>query len=189
MVETYWWYIFYLGTWKQFIETLNAFHPTTKFAVEWSREEINFLNVNVRLRNRQLQIDLHIKPTHTHQFLDSTSCHPYHCKNSIPYSQDLRYNKISSDNEKFDQHCNDLKKWLMVRGYCERLVRTQTLKTRGESWGSLLDRGNTRTSESKLTFSITYYPSFQDVRSILEELWILPAPDKKSIKRFLLRFR
>ena len=40
---------------KQFIETLNACHPTIKCTVEWSKEEMNFLVVNVRLRNRQLE--------------------------------------------------------------------------------------------------------------------------------------
>ena len=35
---------------KQFIETLNSCHPTIKFTAEWSKEEINFLHVNVRLR-------------------------------------------------------------------------------------------------------------------------------------------
>ena len=79
---------------------------------------------------------------------------------------------------KFDQRCNDLEKWLMERGYSERRVSTQILKARGQSKDSLLKRGNTRTSESKLTFNITYYPAFQDVRSILEELQILLAPHK-----------
>ena len=37
---------------KQFIETLNALHITIKFTAEWSREEINFLDVNVRLKKR-----------------------------------------------------------------------------------------------------------------------------------------
>ena len=94
---------------KQFIETLNAFHLTIKFTAEWSREEINILDVNVRLRNRQLETDLHIKPTDTLQNLDSTSCYLYHCKKSIPYSQALRYNRIYSDNEKYNQLCNDLR--------------------------------------------------------------------------------
>ena len=101
---------------KHFIETLNASRPTIKFTAEWSKEEINFLDVNVRLKNRQLETDLHIKPTDTHQFLDSTSCHLYHCQKSIPYNQALRYNRISSDNKKLDQRCNDLEKWLMERG-------------------------------------------------------------------------
>ena len=41
-------------------------------------------------------------------------------------------------------------KWLMERGYRERMFRTQILKARGESRDSLLEQGNTRTSESKL---------------------------------------
>ena len=44
---------------KQFIETLNTCHPTIRFTAEWSKEEMN-------LRNRQLETDLHIKPTDTH---------------------------------------------------------------------------------------------------------------------------
>ena len=69
----------------QFIETLKACHPSIKFTAKWSKEEINFLDVIVRLRNRQLETDLHIKPTDTDQFLDPTSCHLYHSKKSIPY--------------------------------------------------------------------------------------------------------
>ena len=92
----------------------------------------------------------------------------------------------------------------MERGYSERMVRTQILKARGESRDSLLQRGNTRTSKSKLTFKITYYQAFQNVRSILKEFQILLAPDKehkiffpevpivgfrngKSIKDYLVR--
>ena len=124
---------------KKFIERLNACQPTIQFTAEWSKEEINFLDVSVRLRNRQLETDLHIKLSDTHQFLDSTSCHPYHCKKSIPYSQALRYNRICSDNKKFDQRCNDLEKWLMERGYSERMVRTQIPKERRESRDNLLE--------------------------------------------------
>ena len=91
---------------------------------------------------------------------------------------------ICSDNEKLVQCCNYLEKWLMERGYSQRLVRMQILKARGESMDSFLERGNTRTSEGKLTFNITYYPAFQNVRSILQELQILLAPDKEHKKVF-----
>ena len=97
--------------------------------------------VKVRLRNSQLETDLHIKPTDTHQFLDLTSCHPCHCKKSIPYSQALRYNRICFDNEKFDQRCNDLEERLMERGYSERMVSTQILKARDESRIAFLNEG------------------------------------------------
>ena len=59
------------------------------------RRNENFLDVNERLRNRQLETDLYIKPTDTHRFLD-TSCHPYHCKKTIP-SDELKFIKTVFD--------------------------------------------------------------------------------------------
>ena len=91
------------NSFKQFAETLNVSHSTIKFSTEWSKEEINFLDVYIRLRNSQIGTDLHIKPADTHQFIDSTSCHTYHCKKSIPYSQALPYNRICSKKKKSDQ--------------------------------------------------------------------------------------
>ena len=83
-LRIWWWYIddvFFIwehgkDSLKQCIETLNACHPTIKFTAEWSKKEINFLDVNVRLINRQLEAYLHIKPTDTRHSLDSTYCHP-----------------------------------------------------------------------------------------------------------------
>ena len=45
--------------------------------------------------------------------------------------------------------------------------------------GDSLKRRNTWTSGSKFTFKTTFYPTFQNVRSILKKLQILPAPDKE----------
>ena len=104
---------------KQSIETINAFHPTIIFTAEWSEKKMSILDVNVRLRNWSLETDLHIKPTGTIQFLDSTSCHSYHCKKSLPYSQILSSRRIYSDVETFDQHCYGLKKWIKERSYGE----------------------------------------------------------------------
>ena len=74
----------------------------------------------------------------------------------------------------------------MERGYSERMVRTQILKVRGESRDIFLERGNTKTSDNKLSFNIAYYPAFQNVRNILEELQILLAPDKEHKKIIFL---
>ena len=65
------------------------------------------------------------------------------------------------------------------------MVRTQILKARDESRDRLVEWGNTRTSEGKLTFNFTYYPPFQHVRSILQELQMLLVPDQNHKKVFL----
>ena len=169
---------------KEFIKKLNEYHPTIKFTAEWSKEEISFLDVKVSLKEGDIKTDLFVKSTDTHQFLEPTSCHPYHCKKGIPYSQALRYNRICSDNVNFDKRCNELEGWLLEQGYNEKMVRSQILKAREKSRENLLENVNTRSSEQKLTFNITYYPVFQNVRNILEELHILLAPDKEHRKVF-----
>ena len=51
-----------------------------KFTVEYSKEEINVLDVNIKLINGKLKTDLFLKPIDMQQFLDPIFCHPYHCK-------------------------------------------------------------------------------------------------------------
>ena len=112
---------------------INSFHPTIKFTADWLTEKVNFLNVEVTLKNGVLPADLFVKPTDTHQFLDPTSCNTYHCKKGIPYSQTLRFNRIFSDNSNFDKRYNELEHWLFEKGYSEKLVRKQVLRAREHS--------------------------------------------------------
>ena len=128
---------------EKFLNKLNSFHPTIKFTAKYSKETINFLDVNVRLVGGELMTDLFVKPTDTHQFLDPSSSHPYHCKKGIPYSQALRLNRICSDKESFDKRCNDLEGWLMERGYNGKMITKQILKTREHSRKNLLEREKT----------------------------------------------
>ena len=109
----------------------------------------------------ELMTDLFVKPTNTHQFLDPSSSHPYHFKKGIPYSQALRLNRICSDNESFDERCNDLERWLMEMRYNGKMIRKQILRAQEHSRKDLLEKEKTETSEPKLTqfFKIleTYY--------------------------------
>ena len=68
------------------------FHSTIKFTAEYSKEEVNFLDANKKPIDGEFNTDLFVKPTDADQCLDPTSCHPYHCKKAVPYSQALRLN-------------------------------------------------------------------------------------------------
>ena len=113
---------------EKFLEFLNYYHPTIKFTANYSREEINFLDVTVRKKSNQLVLDLYIKPTDTYQYLHASSCHVYHSKKSILYSQAVRLNRICSENLFYDKRCNELEVWLRERGYSDKSVRQQILK-------------------------------------------------------------
>ena len=168
---------------RGFIDQVNLFHPTIKFTAEYSKEEVNFLDLNIKLIDGELKTDLFVKPTDTHQFLDPTSSDPY---------QAVRLHRICSNNTNFDKR-NDLEKWLMERGYNEKMVRNQILRAREHSRNDLLEREKQQMSEQKLTFNITYHTAFRNVRAIMEELHILLTPNQKHKKVFpnvlLLGFR
>ena len=86
---------------KEFLNEINSFHPTIKFTADWPKEKVNFLDVEVTLKSGVLSTDLSVKPTDTHQFLDPTSCNPYHCKKGRPYRQTLKLNRICFNNNNF----------------------------------------------------------------------------------------
>ena len=74
----------------RFIESLSCHHTTIKFTAYWSAKKVTFLDTTVYLREDGLiGTDLYVKPMHKHQYLQMDSCHPKHCKASIPFSQAL----------------------------------------------------------------------------------------------------
>ena len=72
---------------RKFIDYVNSAHETIKFTYKWSKHEIDFLDVKVLNELAMLETDVFIKPTDSHQYLHSSSCHPGACKRSIPFAQ------------------------------------------------------------------------------------------------------
>ena len=64
------------------------------------------------------------------------------------------------------------------------MVKKQVLRAREHSRESLLEKVKSESDRKKLTFNITYYPVFQNVRNILQKLHILLTPDQKHKKVF-----
>ena len=56
---------------------INKMHPTIKFTADWSKRSISFLDVTVSIAEGIIEIDLYVKPTDSHQYLLSSSCHPF----------------------------------------------------------------------------------------------------------------
>ena len=95
---------------NSFIEKINKLHPNIKFTGEWSKTFLNYLDVTAFLIKGVTESNLYVKPTESHQYLQSSSFHRFNCKKDIPYSQNLRLNYICSETDFFDKRCNDLEK-------------------------------------------------------------------------------
>ena len=102
---------------KIFVDYLNNIHPTIKFTSSHSLTNVPFLDVMVSLHNGIIETDLFTKPTDKHQHLLSSSCHPHHTKKAIPFSLALRLRRICSTDAKFKHRINELKTYLLARGY------------------------------------------------------------------------
>ena len=72
---------------------MNRLHPTIKIEAEWSKSSINILDVLVTLKEGIIKTHLYVTSLDNHQYLETFSCHPFHCKKTIPYSQVLRLNR------------------------------------------------------------------------------------------------
>ena len=112
------------------------------------------------MKDGKVITDLYVKPTGTHQYLDSSSFHPYHCKKVSITAKLFRLNRICSNNTFFDQRCNELEHWLHERGYSERVVRQEILRARKIPRNELLEKERNHPEENKLTFNIPYYLAF-----------------------------
>ena len=164
---------------KIFFEALNCCHPTIKFTADYSKHSVNFLDVSVKNLSNRLINDVYIKPTDTHQYLRASSCHVFHSKKSIPFSQALRFNRICSENVFFDKRCNELEVWLKSRGYNDKMVRSQILRARKYRRSDLLNKKKREVNQNnKLFLNITYHPSLSRLKHALNDIHLLLTPDK-----------
>ena len=83
---------------------------------------------NFKIIDGELKTDCFVKATRTHQYLDP---------NGITFSQVLRFNRICSDNEKFDKPCNNLEKWLKEIVYNEEMIQKQISRAYSHSRNNL----------------------------------------------------
>ena len=68
--------------------------------MEFSKEQINFVDVSVYQKDGALQTDLYCKLTDTHHFLHFGSCHRFVYIKSIPYEQAIQMKIICSNQKK-----------------------------------------------------------------------------------------
>ena len=72
-----------------------------------SQTEIIFLDTTVFKVDNKLQTKVYIKPTDRQSYLHSKSEHPNSTKQTIAYSQTLRFNKICYNRSDLHSNCKN----------------------------------------------------------------------------------
>ena len=153
-----------------FLNHINSFHRSIKFTSEFSHDQVNFLDVTIRKENGTLATDLYTKPTDTHQYLHSSSCHPRHCKSGIAYSQALRLRRICSNDTNFSQHASDLKRNLTDRGHSSKKVQQAINKVRSLSRSDVLQqKSRDQDPNTRVPLVVSFHPNLPPLRSITND--------------------
>ena len=157
------------GTIVEFLKKINQYHPSIKFTAEWLAKSVVFPDKTVTVDNKGcLTTDLYVNPTDTHQYLHRPSCHPSHCKRGIPYNQARRIRRICSKREDYLWRTQELKGYLINRGYNEDEMR-QIDRTTGLDWEALLCSQRTKTPLEGVPLIVTYHPGLHPIKSTLDK--------------------
>ena len=109
------------------------------------------------MKDGKIITDFYVNPTDTHQYLDSSSCHPYPCKKvslraklfaiieSVPIMPFL-IRDVTNQNTSYMSGDID----------SERVVTQEILKARKIPRNELLEKERNHPEENKLTFNIKY---------------------------------
>ena len=103
-----------------------------KLKCNFSDNELEFLDLRIKIVNGRLETEIFVKPTNLQLFLDYTSNHPKHCKDSIVYSQALRVVERCSESGSAVPHLESLKQKFIERNYPEDLVESQVNKAKSK---------------------------------------------------------
>ncbi len=122
---------------------MNTHHPNTKLKPTIHDKFIHFLDVTVFkgqnfVTKQKFDTKVFFKPTDTHELLHRTSYHPKHTFTAIVKSQIMRFHRICSNKNDFDEACTILFSALKHRGYKPRALR----KIKSKFLQQLIPRGS-----------------------------------------------
>lgn len=102
---------------------LNSLIPDINIKLEYSHEKISFLDVLVYIEEGKLKTKTFFKETDKHLLLHTGSFHPKHVFEGLVKSQLLRFKRLSSTRDNYNQSSKILFKVLSNRGYNQSKLR------------------------------------------------------------------
>ena len=131
------------------------------------------MDINLRISGDRTRTSIHYKATDTHSYLHYDSSHPRHCKESLPYSQLLRLQRISSDQADFLNKTQKMASFFERRGYSAQTLKhdVNLEKMKHLSSSDALTKSNsTEEKMSRIPLILTYHPLNKGGK-FLKKLW------------------
>lgn len=143
-----------------FVNILNTHHPSITVKHDIHPTQVHFLDTTVFFEHidaahKKLLTKVYFKETDTHALLHKHSYHPKHTFPGIIKSQIIRFHRISSSREHFNQATRTLFTVLRRRGYTKRFLR----KIKNDTLAILSPTRSAQTSDSRASNCTTPDPN------------------------------
>ena len=104
-------------------------------------------------------------------YLVSSSCHPAHISNNIPYSLAYRIVRIFSKTELRDAQFSKLRDFLLSRDYNSSIVDSAIVRAKAISREVALKKVEKKEKPDRVIFSISFNPQLPCISSIIQKHW------------------
>ena len=108
----------------EFFSFLNVLDCDLKFTMEIGNDHLCFLDLKISVSSNKLMTTVYSKPTDSHLYLHSTSCHKSSSINGIPKGVALCLRRICSTTQEYKNKAKEYSSHLVARGH-----NTQTVKS------------------------------------------------------------
>ena len=141
-----------------------------------SETSLPFLDINLYITGNCLQTSVYYKETDTHSYLHHQSSHPWHSKNSLPYSQLLRLGHLCSNDRDFTTRAQEMCGFFQEHGYPSDLLRGDLRKVSNINRLDTIygHRGDNSQAE-RVPLVLTYHPLNEPIKQILLTVNLLHA--------------
>ena len=157
-------FLIFIGTTKQLQsmkDYMNNLRLMIKFTFEHSTQEISFLDMKIHIvADCKLSTTLYRKPTDSATLLHFHSNHSLKCKESIVFSQALRYNLLIADDNVLQKKLDSLTIFLLARKYPLEVITRNISKALLHSCYTLLHR-TPKASSSRSALPVVTPYSFE----------------------------
>ena len=114
---------------EELLLTLNSINPSIQFIMEYSKDQIPFLDILIKRSESGIWMDLYHKPTDTQRCLPFASSHPNHCKRNIPFCLAWGICAIAKINAEKLKNLENVKSNLSKYHYPDSLIKQGFRKT------------------------------------------------------------
>ena len=172
----------------KFIDEINTINPAIQFTLSHTilTDDMNnassncpcdmttslaFLDTSLSIKNGKVEVDLYRKPTDRNHYLLTSSCHPAHVTNNIPFSLALRIVRICTDPTARDARLEELKNLLLSRNYKTSIINVSIDKARKIPRIEALKKVEKEKNSKRPVFVVLYDPRLPSITSIVRKHW------------------